>query len=52
MDDSGEIVYWSMQPVNVDCDSGKHDTQFITRKYKTFDDFRSRNFYYENIKER
>ena len=45
--ENGDIVYWSMTPVNVDCDSGKSDTETITRKYKTFEDFKSNKHYDE-----
>lgn len=52
LEDDGGLYYWSMIPVNIDCDTAKSDTEIIIRKYKTFDDFKNNNPYLENIKVR
>jgi len=48
-DEVGNIIYWAMYPTNVDCDSGKCDMETVTRKYKTFMDFKNNNHYCEDI---
>ncbi len=48
IDEEGDVVYWSMVPVNVDCDTGKSDTEYTTSKYKTFEDFKAYKHYYED----
>ncbi len=48
-DVEGNIVFWSMMPVNIDCDSGKYDTQYVTVKYKTLEDYKNNNPYFKDI---
>lgn len=43
---NGELHYSSHYPINVDCDDGSYDTEHCEMKFKSFDDFKLNNPYY------